>query len=147
MDRDPQPSPLRTPAQPRQKAQQNPTTPKARARPAQKAQRAPATARPPQRDRAAPARDRLRDWAWRRGVECGLAAGPHRLLLWLVEQVEMGDLTLHTSNSDIGRALGLHWSGITSLRRRLVKAGLVQVEVAVAVGLGRQMEWQLLAEF
>lgn len=110
------------------------------------AQQAPAQTRPLRGARAAQARDRLRDWAWRKGVECGLSPGSHRLLLWLVEQVELGELTLHTSNSDIGRALGLHWSGITALRRRLADAGLVRVEVAVAVGLGRQMEWQLLAE-
>lgn len=102
---------------------------------------------PPEKPRqvVALSRDQLRDWAWRQGVERELAAGSHRMLLWLVEQVELADLTLHISNSDIARSLGVHWSRVTHLRRRLVTAKLLRVDAAVAVGLGRQLEWVLLA--
>lgn len=88
-------------------------------------------------------RDRLRDWAWRQSAISNLSASSHRLLLWLVEQANLEDLTLHISQHDIARAIAVHPSGISRLRATLEARGLVTTVPAVGVGLGRQLEWRI----
>lgn len=89
-------------------------------------------------------RQQLRRKAWEVGRTHHLSSASHRLFLWLAEHVDMNTLTYYGPQMSIAKHLGVHWTGVSRLRRLLETKGLLETEVPTTVGLGYQMEWRRL---